>query len=333
MEELSPPSQKPDPLDYTAVRVNDEEEQSRSDDGSTTTASFVTAQQQQQQRPLIPWYNKTLFPDDAVVLWRRVVLIEHTIVVKLLKFVILTYLSLVMMFHVVRYFDWEHDRNLHLNDLWTYESNSILADIFIFYFVSRLYQRRGTDSLEFVGTLLLANWYGSVVTDFKMFRHSFTLYEMHCRWPLSLFVFCLLAIPLLIVIVILHVRHWLQNGALVARTVEWLCCVLFILLPYATSPYFHLHHWFAGWFIGMIFSIDQWWSRLPLAWCWGLYVNGIAVYGRDPVLTCGYSYYMSETQRCPYLKCYVEGVQEHNHTVHEMNPPDWRNCSADAYHP
>lgn len=76
-----------------------------------------------------------------------------------------------------------------------------------------------------------------------------------------------------------------------------------------------------------------------MAWCWGCYMNGIAVYGRDPVLTCEYAYFMSVTQRCPFVECYLEAMERPDHTIHDnitvapMKPPDWRNCSADAYHP
>ena len=77
------------------------------------------------------------------------------------------------------------------------------------------------------------------------------------------------------------------------------------------------------------------WSRLAMAWCWGMYVNGIAVYGRDPVLTCEYAYFLTLDNRCPYISCYLEGLADKNNTkVKEMAPVDWRNCSAtDDYHP
>ncbi len=81
-------------------------------------------------------------------------------------------------------------------------------------------------------------------------------------------------------------------------------------------------------------SYDRW-SRMAMAWCWGMYVNGIAVYGRDPVLTCEYSYFLSLDNRCPYISCYLKGIADVNNTdVTEMVPVDWRNCSAtDAFQP
>jgi hypothetical protein len=107
----------------------------------------------------------------------------------------------------------------------------------------------------------------------------------------------------------------------------------------ATSPYFHLHHWYSGFLLGMHCNFNVWWSRAAMAWCWGMYINGIAVYGRDPVLTCEYAYFLSVDQHCPYVQCYVDALKEqvnhtvNNHTVHEMVPVDWRNCSSTDYHP
>lgn len=74
---------------------------------------------------------------------------------------------------------------------------------------------------------------------------------------------------------------------------------------------------------------------MTMAWCWGMYVNGIAVYGRDPVLTCEYSYFLTIDNRCPYISCYLEALQDHNQTkIKEMVPVNWMNCSAsDDYKP
>ena len=74
-----------------------------------------------------------------------------------------------------------------------------------------------------------------------------------------------------------------------------------------------------------------------MAWCWGMYINGIAVYGRDPILTCEYAYFLSMDNHCPYMKCYTEAMQHKNETGHsnvtEMIPVDWRNCTAEGFHP
>ena len=46
---------------------------------------------------------------------------------------------------------------------------------------------------------------------------------------------------------------------------------------------------------------DVWWSRLTMSVLWGIYIHGIAVWGRDPILTCAISLYRSENGQCPFL--------------------------------
>lgn len=234
---------------------------------------------------------------------------------------------------------WENDGTLTLSDVWRYEGNLIVTDAMFFFVVGRLFRQRGIDHLEWIGWCFAANVYSSFITDFRMFQHSFTLYEMHCKWPWQLWVFTVLVIPLIVTIAFLHFQYAWQHKILVQKCFEMIFCNSFLLLPLVTSSYFHFHHWFAGLLIGMHLNYDVWWSRASMAWCWGCYINGIAVYGRDPVLTCAYAYFMSTTQRCPFVQCYQEALSnpshmdQHNVTVTPMIPPDWRNCSSDAFHP
>jgi hypothetical protein len=158
-----------------------------------------------------------------------------------------------------------------------------------------------------------------------------------------LWAFTCVAVPIVVVVAVLHVVHAFRTGVLVMKLMEITVTFFLLMGPLLTSPYFHLHHWFAGLFFGMHVNFDVWWSRAVMAWCWGCYINGIAVYGRDPVLTCGYSYFLTISQHCPYATCYLQALAHptyhndtHNHTVVDVAPmiiPDWRNCSSDAYKP
>ena len=81
-----------------------------------------------------------------------------------------------------------------------------------------------------------------------------------------------------------------------------------------------------------------------MAYCWGMYVNGIAVYGRDPLLTCDYARFLARDQGCP-APIVIE--EEYTHpNLDGLIPllgeiisfvsddlPDWRNCSSSGYHP
>lgn len=208
-----------------------------------------------------------------------------------------------------------------------------------FFVIGRLWRQRGIDHPAWMFVLIFSMFYSSFVTNFSIFQHAFTLYEMHCRWPWQLWVFVAMAVPVVLGVALAHfVKAW-REKIVVQKCIEIAFCLTFLLLPLVQSSFFHFHHWFAGLLVGMHFNFDVWWSRAAMAWCWGAYMNGIAVYGRDPVLTCAYAYFMSVTQRCPFVECYLEGLNSadhldhNNHTVTEMEHPDWRNCSADAYHP
>lgn len=228
---------------------------------------------------------------------------------------------------------------MRLSDVWRYEGNLIVTDALFFFVVGRLFRQRGIDHGEWILWCLAANVYSSYITDFRMFQHSFTLYEMHCKWPWQLWVFTVLVIPLIASIAFFHFEYAWSHRMIVQKCLEMIFCCTFLLFPLITSSYFHLHHWFAGFLVGMHLNYDVWWSRAAMAWCWGCYINGIAVYGRDPVLTCAYAYFMAKTQRCPFINCYLEALESPNHmddnnvTVTPMIPPDWRNCSSDGFHP
>jgi hypothetical protein len=93
-------------------------------------------------------------------------------------------------------------------------------------------------------------------------------------------------------------------------------------------------------------NIDVWWSRATMAYFFGMYINGIAVYGRDPLLTCEYARFVSKDQGCP--EPFVDRIDtiwnadtptSFLHTIlfgfadDDLHPSDWRNCSSKGYHP
>jgi hypothetical protein len=101
-----------------------------------------------------------------------------------------------------------------------------------------------------------------------------------------------------------------------------------------------------GWLFGMHANIDVWWSRATMAYFFGMYVNGIAVYGRDPLLTCEYAFFVSKDQGCQETsedRIGTVGIADAPtsllHTIlfvianDDLRPWDWRNCSSKGYHP
>jgi hypothetical protein len=283
-----------------------------------------------------------LLPDDRFTVF-GIRFLDGVVAVKLLKFLAFTLLGIVSMFHIVRWMDWEHDAKYTVSDMITYELSLIIQDAVLFFIVGRLYILPSVDHLAWIGVAFAANIYSSYITSFSFLQYSATLYEMHCTWPLELWAFTCVAVPIVVAVVVLHVLQAVRTGVWLMKVIEITVTFFLLMGPLLTSPYFHLHHWFAGFFFGMHFNFDVWWSRAVMAWCWGCYINGIAVYGRDPVLTCGYAYFLTVSQHCPYVTCYLQALAHptyhndtHNHTVVDVAPmgtPDWRNCSADAYHP
>lgn len=312
-----------------------------------------------------PWEQRWFeawTPDDPGYYLSQV--FASSIVVKLFKFLLFTVFGIMISFYIVRlmvrglggiwtdfcactdpvcspfYQSFEHDEKYTLSDMMTYELQLILSDAVLFFLVGRLFDKPGVDHGSFLFWSAMANIYSSSITTFTFLQHSFTLYEMHCTWPWKLWGFVVVVAVLVVALVLLHVRQAVFiERHVIQKVSELLLAFMCFLAPVVTSKYFHFHHWFAGWLIGMHCNYKTWWSRAAMAWCWGCYINGIAVYGRDPILTCQYGMYLSDSLGCPYLHCYREGIKHYtndphnNHTiVKPMIPPDWRNCSADQYH-
>lgn len=288
------------------------------------------------------WYkvlHRTLLPDSGLSL-RGYPIVEGTFTVKLLKFILLTFLSIAVVHLIVGHFFSDRDKTLLLWHIWVYEGELIVRDCIVAFVVGRMWRQRGVDHLAWVGTTILANFYFESQNFVYFLQHSLTLYEMHCVWPWELWIFVLVLVPSIGALVVAHVVFAFRKRILQMKLMELALCIFFFVAPLVPSSYFHLHHWYAGWLLGMHANFDVWWSRFAMAWCWGMYINGIAVYGRDPVLTCEYAYFLTVDDHCPYVNCYLEAMKElrehpMNHTTHvkEMLPANWRNCSSVDYHP
>ena len=233
--------------------------------------------------------------------------------------------------------DWERDLDYTLLDMLVYDGNLVVLDTVVFFVMGRLHRKRGVDHLAWMGLSWLSATYTSWSYTFSFLQHSATLYEMHCRWPWQLWTFAILLVVLGAFLVVRHVLHFYHKAQLSLKLVEIAVTLFLFVLPQALNANFHFHHYAAGWLLGIHANADTWWSRATMAWCWGQYINGIAVYGRDPPLTCGYAYYVSIDQTCPYLDCYVHQIttstNETQTVYNDLPTPDWRNCSSSAYHP
>jgi len=302
---------------------NDEEaflSASDSDDGDEVISTTLQSNES--------LFNKNVMPDQALE-YRNVVLME-LVGVKFLKFMAWTVIGIVLMHYLVQGLDWERDEKYTLTDMILYDGNIIILDMVVFFVMSRLYRQRGIDTASWILTAWISAICTSWETTFKFLQVSVSLYQMHCVWSWKLWTFGILLIPFVGFIVWYHIIYSIRRGILVRKVMEFIMCIIFFLVPYASHPNFHLHHWYIGFVLGMQCNLDVWWSRLTMAWLWGFYINGIAVYGRDPILTCAYSFYQSTDQKCPYMECYRPDLDT-NETVSDYKPmpePNWRNCTG-----
>ena len=217
-----------------------------------------------------------------------------------------------------------------------YDGHAIFMDTMFFFIVGRLYEQRGIDHAAWMLVAFASGLFASGETKVQFLQYSASMYSIYCLWPWQLWLFVVIVIGVSGLVIFKHVQYMFvdRRHLLGIKVFEMTTCALLFLVPLLSSPYFHFHHWFAGWLVGMHCNFDIWWSRLTMAWCWGAYINGIAVYGRDPLLTCGYSFFLSYGDHCPYLQCYVDAMHNQSHSHYKpMEPQDWWNCTADDYKP
>lgn len=275
---------------------------------------------------------------DCAVQYRGVILIADGAIVKLFKFIALTLFFLFVTHSLVRSLDWEHDPSYMFSDFLLYDLHSVMLDTIVFFIVGRLFSsdRPGIDQLMYILPLLFGTIYPSWTNTWGFLRHSVSMYEIMCRWPATLFEYVLGVAALDIYIIYLHLRDALARGVILSKTIELLLSIILFIAPMAGNPSFHLHHWFAAWLLGMHANSKDWWSRGTQAFLWGMYINGIAVYGRDPILGCAYSYYTSTSNFCNFMSCSLkydddDSVSDSGDNIPHYQPfiaPNWHNCSA-----
>ena len=291
------------------------------------------------------FFYETFIPDQA---WkfRGAIVVEGEFSVKLTKFLLFTIGSIFWLHWLVSHRIGHRDDDLRAWEIWKFDMGLIVRDSLIFFLVGRLWEKRGIDHLAWAGIVLACNAFLEMQHFVPWLQHSLTLNEMHCNWLWQTWVYMGLCILVSTGVTGLHVLRAWREKVLLMKAFEVTLSAFLFLAPVVTSPYFHFHHWFAGWLVGMHFNFRVWWSTAAMAWCHGLYINGIAVYGRDPVLTCDYAYFLSWDQECPFLECHA-GMNNvsFNRILADFSymavafiggpneTPDWRNCSDHSYHP
>ena len=209
-------------------------------------------------------FYKTLLPDiDGIYIRGHPVLgggdnNAGCVTIKLIKFIVWTFLMIGVVHVIVKHLFDDRDKSLEMKHIWTYECDLIVRDMVVFFFVGRLYQKQGIDYLTFLITAILSNIYFESQNFVWFLQHSVSLYEIHCIWPWELWLFVIILIPTIGTILSLHVLKGYRERTLVSKLTEMGLCILFFVAPMITSKYFHLHHWYAGWLLGMHANYDTW---------------------------------------------------------------------------
>lgn len=209
--------------------------------------------------------------------------------------------------------------------------------MFVYFVIGRLFRQKGVDRLiPCIIPMMVGCIFPSLINEWKIFQYSFSMFEIMCRWPAQLFIAIAVGLILVVSLVYLHIRTFYIQGVLLSRFLELIIIMSIIVCPNARDPNFHIHHWFAAWLIGMLANSNESWSLATLCFAWGYYINGIAVYGRDPILGCAYSFYTSTNANCKYMQCFVDKVATNltgNTTTvyYRFIPPDWRTCKEGYY--
>ena len=125
-------------------------------------------------------------------------------------------------------------------------------------------------------------------------NHGFTAQQINNEWTAGTFLFFGGLTFLLLALGALHIIHNLRNKIFLSRTFEFFVVLVLFYGPTALEREVHIHHYFLGWICGMNVNLRQWWSFTVLAIFWGVYLNGVASWGRDTFLGCDEAIYRGD---------------------------------------
>ena len=271
-------------------------------------------------------HRHLLGPDVALQPWAPLA------AVRFLKLLAVCALLLGVTRAVVVGLELEHDASYGVDAFLRYDVNECLLDLLFLFVAGGLHAKPAVDELGFVLIAAANAFMMSILNMLPALQVSFSLYEMHCRWTAGTWLFVFIFAAISVAVLAVHVRHLATQPAAAKKAAAQLG-VMFILFwaPHLGDGDFHIHHWFYSWFLACQCGFDPWFSRATQAYFLGGYLNGIAVYGRDPILVCEAAVYRAENGRCAFVS-QLQHCQVGNHTaaIHEQ-VADWWGCTGD-YH-
>mmetsp|Transcript_10912 Transcript_10912/g.31319 ORF Transcript_10912/g.31319 Transcript_10912/m.31319 type:complete len:272 (+) Transcript_10912:452-1267(+) len=148
----------------------------------------------------------------------------------------------------------------------------------------------------------------SIIAEVPLFQTSISLYEAYCSWGMVTYIAVVAYLGLVVTVVLAHCIYARQRGQLSSWLVESFASIGVAVVP-AFRASFHFHHWLLGWIVAVLARHPPWWSELTQALALGVYVNGIAIYGRDPVLGCEAVVFRATSTYCPMVDIITGGSQ------------------------
>ncbi|KAJ1449486.1 hypothetical protein M885DRAFT_535366 [Pelagophyceae sp. CCMP2097] len=251
--------------------------------------------------------------------------------VKVAKLFLITYLLLLFDHVWIRSSSsWERDAEYDLGKFHLYDLHPVALDTLWYFVVGRMWERRGVDSLAFIGPCFLGLWLFSAAGTVKWTHHSISTYSIACDWPRELFVAAAALSAFALVLVGLHVRRACRRGIFCGRIIEIATTAAIFVLPGCEDSNLHWHHWFLCWFGAQHANQAVWWSSAVSALLWGGYVNGVAAWGRDDMLGCKRAWDLSA--RCAFLQecTWPDPANENRTLAAKFTAPSWRNCSKEG---
>ena len=160
-----------------------------------------------------------------------------------------------------------------------------LLDVMSYFTVGRLFVRQGTDNFMFAFPCALGAFFMSWLGLIPALNTSLERDSIE-GWTADTWIPVAILFGLFSMVLILHAFTAYKEKLLAGRMLEVIIMSLLVLKPIASRESFHPHHWFLAWLFGCHANQRFWWSLALQGFLWGIYINGVAVWGRDGLLGC-----------------------------------------------
>lgn len=229
----------------------------------------------------------TNFVTDQVCYFGQVALFESVAAVRVFKFIVLT-LWIITFYHTLirskLFQPWEKDVDFDSNQWLQVDFSKVIVDCLAFAFVARVHRKKGIDRLQILIPILVSCFYSSLSGQISYLKYHISVQNIMDEWPWQMTLYFILCVGVFLMLLVLHLSKAILDRSYMWRSIETISIVTAFVLVKVDHDSFHLHHYYYAWTMGMFFNRSDWWSELSMAFCWGIYCNGIATYGRDPVV-------------------------------------------------